>query len=229
MACRGDAPRPPLPLRRRAGRPPPARRRAAPKSAPRRRIRCLLPRARTAVRCARGAPRPAGRSFPANRYYERHRRAAVPGENYAGSIIVSLASLPDFLRKPILSRRLGEFFGMAEDEKAEIVSNALLAGPGIPFSSFARLFKTWLEVMASLPAGQRAEMFGRYAAEAARRPDALAAFHIDGMLAVFDSLGDAERGAIARDAAAAAAGLDAAMRRRIRLVVPDKAAKILGV
>ncbi len=155
--------------------------------------------------------------------------AVVSGENHAGSIIVSLASLPDFLRKPILSRRLGEFFGMGEGEKAEIVSNALSAGPGIPFPSFARLFKTWLEVMASLPAGQRAEMFGRYAAEAARRPDALAAFHIDGMLAVFDSLGEAERGAIARDAAAAAAGLDAAMRRRIRLVVPDRAAKMLGV
>ena len=156
-------------------------------------------------------------------------RAAVSAESHAGSIIVSLASLPDFLRKPILSRRVGEFFGMPEDEKAEIVSNALAAGPGIPFPNFARLLKTWLEVMASLPAGQRAEMFGRYAAEAARRPDALAAFHIDGILAVFDSLGDGERAAIERDAAEAAAGLDEGMRRRLRLVVPDRAAALLGL
>lgn len=170
---------------------------------------------------------PAGR--PANRYYKRPARAAVSAENHAGSIIVSLASLPDFLRRPILSRRVGEFFGMSEAEKAEIVSNALAAGPGIPFPNFARLFKTWLEVMASLPAGQRAEMFGRYAAEAARRPDTLAAFHIDGILAVFDSLGDDERGAIARDAAAATAALDEGMRRRLRLVVPDRAAALLGL
>ena len=153
----------------------------------------------------------------------------MPGENHAGSIIVSLASLPDFLRKPILSRRVGEFFGMGEEEKAEIVSNALSAGPGIPFPNFARLLKTWLEVMAAMPAERRAEMFGRYAAEAARRPEALAAFHLDGMLGVLDSLGEAERGAIARDAAAAAAGLDEDMRRRIRLVVPDRAAAMLGL
>ena len=153
----------------------------------------------------------------------------MPGENHAGSIIVSLASLPDFLRRPILSRRVGEFFGMAEAEKAEIVSNALAAGPGIPFPNFARLLKTWLEVMASLPAGQRAEMFGRYAAEAAARPDMLAAFHIDGMLAVFDSLAAEEQDAIARDAAAAAAGLDGEMRRRLRLVVPGRAAEMLGL
>lgn len=175
------------------------------------------------------APRRPRRGPPPNRYYKRPARAAVSAGNHAGSIIVSLASLPDFLRRPILSRRVGEFFGMPEAEKAEIVSNALGAGPGIPFPNFARLLKTWLEVMASLPAGQRAEMFGRYAAEAARRPDALAAFHIDGILAVFDSLGDDERGAIARDAAAAAAALDEGMRRRLRLVVPDRAAALLGL
>ena len=175
------------------------------------------------------APRRPRRGPPPNRYYKRPARAAASAGNHAGSIILSLARLPEFLRRPILSRRVGEFFGMPEAEKAEIVSNALAAGPGIPFPNFARLLKTWLEVMASLPAGQRAEMFGRYAAEAARRPDALAAFHIDGILAVFDSLGDDERGAIARDAAAAAAALDEGMRRRLRLVVPDRAAALLGL
>ena len=153
----------------------------------------------------------------------------MPEENYAGSIIVSLASLPDFLRRPILSRRVGEFFAMAEAEKAEIVSNALAAGPSIPFPSFARLFRTWLEVVCKLPGEQRAEMFSRYAAEAARSPAALAAFHADGIMEVFYSLGREEQEMVARDAAAAASGLDAESRRRIRLVVPDRAAAVLGL
>ena len=153
----------------------------------------------------------------------------MPGENYAGSIIVSLASLPDFLRKPILTRRVGEFFAMPEAEKAEIVSNALAAGPSIPFPSFVRLFRTWLEVVCALPKEQRAEMFSRYAAEAAQRPAALAAFHADGIMGVFDSLGSEEQGTVARAAAAAASELDDESRRRIRLVVPDRAAALLGL
>ena len=173
-----------------------------------------------------------GRSHiaPAQPLLRRRRvRHAVQGENYAGSIIVSLASLPDFLRRPILSRRIGEFFALSVDEKAEIVSNALAAGPSIPFQSFARLFRTWLEVVCTLPEEQRAEMFSLYAAEAARNPAALAAFHTDGIMGVFGSLGRGEQVSIAQAAAAAASGLDAASRRRIRLVVPDRAAALLGL
>ena len=49
--------------------------------------------------------------------------------NYAGNIIINLASLPDFLRKPILKKRMTEFFSMSEPEKSEIINNALDAGP----------------------------------------------------------------------------------------------------
>ena len=153
----------------------------------------------------------------------------MSAESHAGSIIVSLASLPDFLRRPILARRVAEFMGMDEAEKAGIISSALAAGPTIPFPNFARLFKTWLEVMASLPAEQRIDVFTRYAAEAARNPGALALYHADGILGVFDSLGRDERGLIAQAAAASASSLDGPSRRRIRLVVPDRAAAILGL
>ena len=47
--------------------------------------------------------------------------------NYAGNIIINLASLPDFLRKPILKKRMMEFFSMSEPEKSEIINNALEA------------------------------------------------------------------------------------------------------
>ena len=44
--------------------------------------------------------------------------------NYAGNIIVNLASLPDFLRKPILKKRMMEFFSMDQAEKDVVINNA---------------------------------------------------------------------------------------------------------
>ena len=82
--------------------------------------------------------------------------------NFAGNIIVNLASLPDFLRTPILKKRMTEFFSKNEDDKAEIIVNALNAGPTIPFSNFSKLFKTWLEVLATINNENREDMFSNY-------------------------------------------------------------------
>ncbi len=60
-------------------------------------------------------------------------------ENFAGNIIVNLASLPDFLRTPILKKRMVEFFSKSELDKKEIINNALEAGPTIPFLNFSKL------------------------------------------------------------------------------------------
>jgi len=69
--------------------------------------------------------------------------------NYAGNIIVSLANLPEFLRKPILKKRLMEFFSMSSLDKLEIIKNALQAGPIIPFDKFSKLLKTWIEILST--------------------------------------------------------------------------------
>ena len=61
--------------------------------------------------------------------------------NYAGNIIVVLANLPDFLRTPILKKRMVEFFAMSDPEKKQLINNALEAGPAIPFPNFSKLFK----------------------------------------------------------------------------------------
>ena len=51
--------------------------------------------------------------------------------NFAGNIIVNLASLPDFLRTPILKKRMTEFFSKndknlkKDSEKIEIFSKML--------------------------------------------------------------------------------------------------------
>ena len=39
---------------------------------------------------------------------------------------------------------------MSESEKDEMINNALDAGPTIPFPNFAKLFKTWLEVLCTI-------------------------------------------------------------------------------
>ena len=82
--------------------------------------------------------------------------------NYAGNIIVILANLPDFLRTPILKKRMLEFFSMSDSDKIEIISNALEAGPTIPFLNFSKLFKTWLEVLTTISEEQRGLMFSAY-------------------------------------------------------------------
>ena len=38
-------------------------------------------------------------------------------ENYAGNIIISLANMPDFLRTPILKKRITEFYTLDEVEQ----------------------------------------------------------------------------------------------------------------
>ena len=69
-------------------------------------------------------------------------------ENYAGNIIISLANMPDFLRTPILKKRITEFYTLDEvEQKRFIVYNALQAAPDIPFPNFGKLFGTWLKVI----------------------------------------------------------------------------------
>ena len=83
-------------------------------------------------------------------------------ENFAGNIIVNLASLPDFLRTPILKKRMTEFFSMTDSEKEEIINNALEAGPTIPFPNFSKLFRTWLKVLCVVSEENRYDMFSNY-------------------------------------------------------------------
>ena len=97
--------------------------------------------------------------------------------NYAGNIIINLASLPDFLRKPILKKRMTEFFSMSESEKSEIINNALEAGPTIPFPNFSKLFKTWLEVLCVVSEESRHDMFSNYIKHVINEPQKIISFN----------------------------------------------------
>ena len=149
--------------------------------------------------------------------------------NYAGNIIVNLASLPDFLRKPILKKRMVEFFDLPEDEKVRVISNALEAGPDIPFPNFSKLFKTWLEILATLPAEQREGLFGAYIDAVAQSPEKLIRFHLDGILEIFLMMNNEEKKIISHTIVNIINMLSEEKRRIILLLIPDNAKKQLGI
>jgi len=149
--------------------------------------------------------------------------------NYAGNIIVNLASLPDFLRKPILTKRLREFFTMAAGERQEIINNALSAGPDIPFPSFSKLCRTWLEVLATFEERERLLLFGTYVQEISDRPEKIIRFNLDGILEIFMSLTAEQQKVIGATIVQAVNGLGGAKKGLMLKLIPDNAKRIIGM
>ena len=150
-------------------------------------------------------------------------------ENFAGNIIINLASLPDFLRKPILKKRLTEFFSMSEHEKNEIIENALEAGPSIPFPNFSKLFKTWLEILATFDEFQRDELFLRYLLASIRWPQKLIDFNLDGILEIYMSLSEKEKSILSKSIINIVSGLNSDKKRIAMTLIPDNAKRIIGL
>jgi hypothetical protein len=149
------------------------------------------------------------------------------GENFAGNIIINLASLPDFLRNPILKKRMVEFFLLSEPERKEIINNALEAGPTIPFPNFSKLFKSWLKILTTLSEEQRDGLFSAYIIEISQSPQKLINFHIDGILEIFLTLEENEKEILAKTIKKIINNLDEVKRRKIMIVIPDNAKKHL--
>ena len=148
--------------------------------------------------------------------------------NYAGNIIINLASLPDFLRKPILKKRMTEFFSMPEPEKSEIINNALDAGPTIPFPNFSKLFKTWLEVLCTISGENRRDMFSNYIKHVINSPQKIISFNLDGILEIFLSLEQTNQEIISTSVQNVVKDLDDDSKRKLLLVVPESARRFIG-
>ncbi len=143
--------------------------------------------------------------------------------NFAGNIIVNLASLPDFLRTPILKKRMTEFFSKNEDDKAEIIVSALNAGPTLPFPNFSKLFKTWLEVLAEINVENREDMFSNYFKHILKSPEKIILFNLDAIFEIFLQV-DKEKQAILISSIKNVFGrLDEESKRRMNLLTPDSA------
>ena len=149
--------------------------------------------------------------------------------NYAGNIIIILANLPDFLRKPILKKRMMEFFSMSDDDKSEIINNALEAGPTIPFPNFSKLFKTWLEVLCTVSEENRHTMFSNYIKHIINSPQKIILFNLDGILEIFLSLNHSNQDVISTSIQKIIKNLDQDSKRNLSLLVPESARKLIGL
>ena len=146
--------------------------------------------------------------------------------NFAGNIIVNLASLPDFLRTPILKKRMTEFFSKNDDDKAEIIVNALNAGPTIPFPNFSKLFKTWLEVLAEINVENREDMFSNYFRHILKSPEKIILFNLDAIFEIFLQIDKEKQRILVSSIKNVFDRLDEESKRKMNLLTPD-AARIL--
>ena len=149
--------------------------------------------------------------------------------NYAGNIIVILANLPDFLRKPILKKRMSEFYSMSDQEKNVLIQNALEAGPTIPFPNFSKLFKTWLEVLADETEEHRQILVSSYVNEVTNFPQKIIAFNLDGMLEIYLTLDDSKKMIINNSLKLIIEKLESDAKRKIMLLIPNMLKNELGV
>ena len=143
--------------------------------------------------------------------------------NFAGNIIVNLASLPDFLRTPILKKRMTEFFSKNEDDKAEIIINALNAGPTIPFPNFSKLFKTWLEILASINNENREDMFSNYFKHILASPEKIILFNLDAIFEIFLQVDMEKQKILILSIKTVFDRLDEESQRKMILLTPDSA------
>ena len=149
--------------------------------------------------------------------------------NHAGNIIVNLAGLPEFLRKPILKKRLTEFFSMNQEDRNEIISNALQAGPTIQFDKFSTLFKTWLEVLGTLSEEQRNTMFSNYINQISSHPEKLIAFNLDGIFEIFMSLDVEQRNILSATLKSIVDKFDEKDKKKLFLIIPQRAKSEIGL
>ena len=120
-----------------------------------------------------------------------------------------------------------EFFSMTETEKKEIINNALEAGPTIPFPNFAKLFKTWLEILTTLSEEQRSELFSGYINEISESPQKLIVFNLDGILEIFLTLDEGKKDILSQTIKKIINEFDAERKRKLMIIIPDNAKKYL--
>ena len=117
---------------------------------------------------------------------------------------------------------------MSDLEKSEIINNALEAGPTIPFPNFSKLFKTWLEVLCTVSEENRHTMFSNYIKHITNSPEKIIAFNLDGILEIFLSLEPSNQEIISTSVQNVIKSLDQDSKRKLILLVPENARKLIG-
>jgi hypothetical protein len=122
-----------------------------------------------------------------------------------------------------------EFFTLPTTERLEIINNALDGGHTIPFLNLAKLFATWLEILADLDEEKRSTMFSTYIYEILKNPQKLIPFNLDGILEIFSSLEDSKKQTIANSIRKIVSEIPEDQRRRLFLIIPQNARALLGI
>lgn len=148
---------------------------------------------------------------------------------YSKNIILTLAGLPDFLRKSMLKQRLAEFYTLSPDQQQEIIDGVLANAPEIPFDNLARLLKTWLITVCALSEEERKYLLAKYATEACSNPTKFVSLNLDGMLEVFLSLDSAQRITIAKSIKDVIQAMGKPCYNKLLILIPENAKKQMGI
>ena len=121
-----------------------------------------------------------------------------------------------------------EFFSKNDDEKAEIIINALNAGPTIPFPNFSKLFKTWLEVLSTINSENREDMFSNYFKHILASPDKIILFNLDAIFEIFLQVDSQKQQILITSIKTVFDRLDQESKRKMNLLAPDSAKKLFN-
>ena len=124
---------------------------------------------------------------------------------------------------------MAEFYSMSNAEKTDLIKNALEAGPTIPFLNFAKLFKTWLEILAEGEEEERKMLFSSYIAEISKFPQKLIAFNLDGILEIYLSIEERKKTILNNSLNMIIENLDEEIKRKLLLLIPNGAKKELKI
>ncbi len=115
------------------------------------------------------------------------------GSNAAVNIIHILADLPDFLREPVLRKKLQEFYIYDESDKRETISRALNAASSIEAKKLNVLVKSWMEVLSELDTGRILTMLTLYCDEILKDRSVIKNLNFDSVVQAFITLDEVKK------------------------------------
>ena len=115
------------------------------------------------------------------------------GFNAAVNIIHILADLPDFLREPVLRKKLQEFYIYDESDKRETISTALNAASSVEAEKLNVLVKSWMEVLSELDTSRIFTMLTLYCDEILKDRSVLKNLNFDSVVQAFMTLDEVKK------------------------------------
>ena len=116
-----------------------------------------------------------------------------------------------------------EFFSKNDEDKSEIIINALNAGPTIPFPNFSKLLKTWLVVLAEIDKENREDMFSNYFKHILASPEKIILFNLDAIFEIFLQVEKDKQQILVSSIKVVFDRLDEQSKRKMNLLTPDSA------